>query len=356
MANVRFEKFEMKYGCFLPEDFKKFMNNYGGDALFGSCRFEYGENIVNNLLRIPGEMDFHLIPFGDVGNGDYYCFYKYGPECDEYYVGIWLHETQNFVILNSSFQGFLYKCALDDYFSTLLPNEDLNDNEDPTFLKECFDRCKALSEEYGFNFDKIRTLKDEFDYHKFMVDYDSNAIQSLCFLGIHYLKQKDKIGVDYLDQARNIYKPYVAPNYLLGKALYSMDKDGGGFFMEALRGSLVLTGYSYWEEDYLEIPEDVHREIALMVDERLGSVEEEFERKLYQGADPYDFELRLELARHYQRNHDSQMAVIEYNNALFCCENKFYKKDILNEALISARENGQMFLTGIIEQDIRKLR
>jgi hypothetical protein len=53
---------------------------------------------------------------------------------------------------------------------------------------------------------------------------------------------------------------------LIGKALINEKASGEGVFKKALKTSLLLTGYSYWEEDYLEIPEDVHREIALYID------------------------------------------------------------------------------------------
>lgn len=356
MGNVRFEKFEMKYGCYLPEDFKKFMNKYGGDAQFGSCRFEYSENIINNILRIPGEMDFHLIPFGDVGNGDCYCFYKYGEHSNECYVGIWLHDTRNFVILTSSFKGFIYKCILDDYLSTVMPNEDFTNEENMIFTKESVDRSEKLALDYGFDFEKIKTIKNEFDYHELMAEYDNQAIQSLCYLGNKLIRKKDKRGVDFLDTARKIYRPYVAPNYLLGKALISMGKDGNEFFLQALRGSVILTGYSYWEEDYLEIPEDVHREIALLADDSLKNSEGFFEKKLYNGADPYDYEIRLQMARDYEDMSDYSMAMVEYNNAVFCCEDKSLIKEILSEALQSATRGRLTFLTGFIEQDIRKLR
>lgn len=356
MGNVRFEKFEMKYGCFLPEDFKRFMNKYGGDALFGSCRFEYPENIINNLLRVPGEMDFHLIPFGDVGNGDRYCFYKYGEHSEDYYVGIWLHDTGNFVILSSSFKGFIYKCILDDYLSTVVPNDDFSYEENRLFTQECIERSQNLAAEYGFDYEKVKLLKDEFDYHEFMVEFDNKAIQSLCYLGYKLIRQKDKRGVDFLDAARKIYKPYIAPNYLLGKALHNMDKDGAGFFLQALKGSLILTGYSYWEEDFLEIPEDVHREIALLVDQRLEDSNDLLEQRIFLGADPYDYELRLEMARSYITSENYSMAMVEYNNAVFCCEDKEKIKEILIEALQGATKGGMLFLTGLLEQDIRKLR
>lgn len=356
MGTIRFEKFEMKYGCYLPEDFKKFMNKYGGDAQFGSCRFEYPENIINNILRIPGEMDFHLIPFGDVGNGDVYCFYKYGASSEEYYVGIWLHETTNFVILTSSFKGFLYKCILDDYFSTVIPNDDFSPSENMLFIKECTERSEKLAIEYGIDFERVKQLKNEFDYHEFMVEFDNKAIQSLCYLGAKLIKRKDKRGVDFLDAARKIYKPYVAPNYLLGKALFDLERDGDALLLQALRGSVILTGYSYWEEDFLEIPEDVHREIALLVDDSLKHMKDFFEKKIYYGTDPYDFELRLEMARHYIEDDDYSMAMVEYNNAIYCCEDKSYIKEILTEALQAAIDGGLIFLIGLIEQDIRKLR
>jgi hypothetical protein len=358
MSIVRFEKFEMKYGCYLPEDFKRFMINHGGDVQFGSCRFEYPVNIINNIIRIPGKMDFHLIPFGDVGNGDYYCFYKYGEHSEDYFVGIWLHETGNFVILASSFKGFMYKCALDDYLSTIIPNEDFSVEENILFSSESVERCENLSKEFEFNLENIKGMENENDYHKLMVKYDDKAIQSICFLGVSLINKRDIRGESYLDNATKIYPPYSAPYYLLGKAMFDIDnkKDGIDLYLKALRGSLILTGYSYWEEDFLEIPEDVHREMALLVDESLKDSKDFFERRIYNGVDPYDYEFRLELARGYVTNNNYAMAMIEYNNAIFCSENKEITKDILKEAMEKSIAGGLYFLTGLIEQDIRKFR
>lgn len=230
MNKVRFEKFEMKYGSYLPEDFKKFMLKFGGDTQFGSCRFEYPENIINNLIRIPGKMDFHLIPFGDIGNGDYYCFYKYGSVADEYYIGIWLHETRNFVILTSNFRSFIYKCLLDDYLSTLIPNDSLSESENAISCEESLLRCRLLSEEYNFDLNKVKNMKNEYDYHKFMIEYDSKAIQSLCFVGKSLIKKKDPKGFNILENVINYCWFYTAPYYLIGKALYNLGKDCNAYF------------------------------------------------------------------------------------------------------------------------------
>ena len=64
--------------------------------------------MISNIVRIYGKMDFHLFPFGFVGNGDYYCFYKYWENREDYFVGIWLHETNNFVVLCKTFKAFMY--------------------------------------------------------------------------------------------------------------------------------------------------------------------------------------------------------------------------------------------------------
>ncbi|SKA85328.1 SMI1-KNR4 cell-wall [Caloramator quimbayensis] len=356
MNKVRFEKFEMKYGSYLPEDFKRFLIKYGGDAQFGSCRFEYAENIINNILRVPGEMDFHLIPFGDIGNGDYYCFYKYGPFADDYYVGIWLHETRNFVILASSFKSFIYKCLLDDYLSTLIPNESLSESENAVSCEESLERCKILSEEYNFDFKKVKNMKNEFDYHRFMLEYDEKALQSLCFVGKSLMNKKDLKGFNMLENAIKHCYFYTAPYYLLGKMFYNTGKDGNMYFKQALKTSLGITGYSYWEEDYLEIPLDVHREIALYVDNALGKSKDFIHIKIYNGEDPYDYKFRLSIAREYIKNNDYDNAMIEYNNALFCCEDKSALKDILKEACNAAKEGGLLYLAGIIENDVRKIR
>jgi hypothetical protein len=356
MSRLRFEKFEMKYGYYLPDDFKEFIYKYGGDAQFGSCRFDFPDNIINNIIRLPWEMDFHLIPFGDVGNGDYYCFYRFGPEVKDIYVGIWLHETRNFVILASSFKSFLYKCLLDDFLSTVVPNDELSVEDAATTYIESIERCRELSAEFQFDFDKVKNMKDEFDYHRLMVEYDEKAIQSLCFIGKTLLKRKDIRGFDFLQKAKSICTYYTAPYYLIGKSLFNIGRDSKGYFLKALKTSLVLTGYSYWEEDYLEIPEDLHREITLIVDKHLIEYDDFLYKSIYAGRDPYSVDLRLELAEKYIHDKNYSMAMMEYNNALFCCEDKAAAKDILKLALLKAKEGGLSYLTGIIEHDIKILR
>lgn len=356
MNRLRFEKFEMKYGYFFPLEFKAFMNKYGGDTQFGSCRFEYPDNIINNIIRIPYEMDFHLIPFGDIGNGDYYCFYRYGAEQNEYFIGIWLHETRNFVILASNFKSFLYKCLLDDYLSTVVINEELSEDERLLSSAESLERCDLLSREYGYDLDKVKKMKDEFDYHRLMVEYDNSALQSLCFIGKYLLKNGDKSGFDFLEQGRKVYSFYSAPYYLAGKALININKEPKDIFLKALKTSLVLTGYSYWEEDYLEIPEDLHREITLYVDKYLKDSRDYLEERLYNGQDPYSYELRLEMAKLYASQEKYNDSMIEYSNALFCCDDKNIAKEILKQALQAAKDGGVNYLTGIIEHDIRILK
>jgi hypothetical protein len=356
MNKLRFEKFEMKYGYYLPEDFKGFIYKYGGDSQFGSCRFNYPDNIINNLLRLPWEMDFHLIPFGDVGNGDYYCFYRYGPNSKDYYVGIWLHETSNFVILTSSFKSFMYKCVLDDFLSTVIVNEEISSDENAIAASESLERCEELSAEFGFDFEKIRNMKDEFDYHKLMVEYDDSSVQSLCFIGKTLLKRNDIRGFDFLQRAKNVCSFYTAPYYLMAKGLMGIGKNPKEYLLDALKTSLSLTGYSYWEEDYLEIPEDVHREISLFADSFLNEKDDILYKSLYLGSDPYTDELRCKVAKEYVKEGKYNMAMIEYNNALFCCEDKDVAREILRYALSDAKEGGLYYLTGIIEHDIKLLR
>ncbi len=356
MNRLRFEKFEMKYGYFFPSDFKEFMNKYGGDTQFGSCRFEYSNNIINNIIRIPYKMDFHLIPFGDIGNGDYYCFYRYGAEVDDCFIGIWLHETRNFVILASNFKSFLYKCMLDDYLSTVVLNEELSDNERTLTNAESLERCKLLSNEYGYDLDKVKAMKNEFDYHRLMVEYDNRALQSLCFIGKHLLKNGDKGGFDFLERAIAVYPFYTAPYYLAGKGLINTNKDPGDIFKRGLKTSLMLTGYSYWEEDYLEIPEDLHREITLYVDKYLKNSEDYLEKRLYSGEDPYSLKLRLQMARHYSSQGKYYSSMLEYSNAVFCCEEQSAAKEVLKEALKASIDGGINHLTRIIEHDIRFLK
>ncbi|SEF51320.1 SMI1 / KNR4 family (SUKH-1) [Caloramator fervidus] len=333
---TRLEKFEMKYGYFLPNDFKRFIKKFGGDVQFGSCRFEYVENMVNNLLRIPGKMNFHLFPFGDVGNGDYYCFYKYGPKVEDYFVGIWLHETRNFIILASDFISFMYKCALDDIMSVNLIQDDFDYG---ITSEEILSRVNILSKEYGFNVEKIKQVQNEVDYHKFMIEYDEKSIQSLCYLGRYYINENTKEAKLYLEKVIDIFPYYTAPYYILGQYYLLKGNDFKDYFKKGLNTSLDLTGFSYWEEDYIEIPEDVHREMLLYL-------EDEFK-------DPYDAEYRLYLARKYSKQGEYEKAMIEYNNVLYCTEDKDIIKETLKSAHKDSLQGGLLYLSKIIENDLK---
>lgn len=356
MSTAKFEKFEMKYGYLLPKEFKYFMLKHGGDSQFGSCRFEYPDNIINNLLRLPGDMDFHLVPFGDIGNGDYYCFYRYGENIDDYYVGIWLHETHNFVILASTFKSFMYKCLLDDFLSMIDPIEDLSDEEIQMANLESMERGMELSEEFGFDIEKVKKMKDEVDYHKLMIKYDDKAVQSLCYIGKWMFNIDKNKGLFYLKKAYDACKYYTAPYYIAGEMLADDEQESIHFLTKSLKTSLVLTGFSYWQEDFLEIPEDVHREVALILDDELKDSKDAFGKRLYMGEDPYSVELRMDMARRYSKMELYDMSINEYNNALYCAEDNQTKKEILKEALGVIDFSGMYFLKKIVEYDIRRLK
>ena len=356
MNSLRIEKFEMKYGYYLPSDYKAFLYKYGGDSQFGSCTFEYADCIVNNILRQPGEMDFHLVPFGDIGNGDYYCFYRYGAARPDYYIGIWLNETKNFVVLASDFKSFMYKCMLDDYLSTMSMDENDKDVETAAGINESLERCQILSEEYGFDFDMVKKMANEMDYHSLMVQHDPHAVQSLCFVGKRLLNYGDDKGKEYLKRVMDIFPQYTASYYIYGRQRLGLLRKSGKELLQALNSSLVTTGYSYWEEDYLEIPEDVHREILLYADSMIKNEEGILEKGLYGGRDPYDADFRLECARHYAKEGNISRAIREYSNALFCCEDKGAYREVLGYALKDIKDAGIYYLEEIIEHDLRLLR
>ncbi|KRQ87981.1 hypothetical protein ABG79_00146 [Caloramator mitchellensis] len=348
---TRFEKFEMKYGYFLSEEFKKFMQKFGGDTQFGSCRFEYSENIANNLLRVPGKMNINLLPFGDIGNGDYYCFYKYGPRKEEYYIGIWLHETRNFIVLASNFKSFMYKCLLDDIMSLNLIEDD---SEYGITSDEILYRINVLSEEFGFDVEKAMLCDNEYNYHKFLVEYDNKAIQSLCFLGKKMIENNEKNGKKALEKVINEMPIYTAPYYILGKHNEILSGSYEKMYLQGLKTSLDLTGFSYWEEDFIEIPEDVHREMLFFIDEEKNK---EFLKEYYLlDKDPYDAEVRLKLAKKYVKQGEYEKAVVEYNNALYCNEDKEFAREILKIALNDVCDGGLLYLKNIIENDLKFLR
>lgn len=355
MNRLKIEKFEMKYGYYLPSEYKAFLYKYGGDSQFGSCRFEYADSIVSNILRQPGEMDFHLVPFGDIGNGDYYCFYRYGIHESDYYIGIWLNETKNFVVLTSDFKSFMYKCMLDDYLSTLGAEEE-NNMDIAAGISESIERCELLSKEYGFDFKSIKVMANDMDYHSLMAKHDPKAIQSLCFIGKKLLSRGDDRGMEYLKKVMEIFPQYTASYYLYGRSNMGLLHSTGRELVKAIGSSLVTTGYSYWEEDYLEIPEDVHREILLYVDSYLENKEGFLEKSLYSGKDPYDADLRLECARRWAKEGNISKAIGEYSNALFCCDDKGAYREVLGYALKDIKGAGIYYLEEIIEHDLKHLR
>ncbi|MEF9951309.1 MAG: SMI1/KNR4 family protein [Clostridium sp.] len=357
MSKLRFEKFEMKYGYFLPYDFKEFMNKVGSDNHFGSCSFECSENIVNNIIRVYGLMDIRLVPFGVVGNGDYYCFYRYGQGIDDYYIGIWLSESRNFIALCSNFKSFLYRCCLDDYFSTIVVNTEISIEDNAILNKESIERCEYLCSEYDFDLNKVKSVEDKFDYHNLMVEYDPLAIQSLCFLGRYYLDDDNEKGIDYLNIVKENFKTYAAPYYILGK--YYFDKGISSSrveFLEGISSSLVLTGYSYWEEDFVDIPLEVHRNMSYYIDGRKLTSDRFLESSIIRGKDPYSLILRLEFAEKCREKEMYSEAVDEYANAIYCTDDRVIIKDILREALACCDEGGIFYLRKLIMQDIKYLK
>ncbi|MEG0641067.1 MAG: hypothetical protein RR515_00585, partial [Clostridium sp.] len=112
----------------------------------------------------------------------------------------------------------------------------------------------------------------------------------------------------------------------------------------------------YWEEDYIEIPRDVHRNMSYYLDETNISKNDFLEDALVKGRDPYSLILRLEIAERYKSKDKYKEALMEYSNALYCCDDNEICKDILKEALYCCREGGIIYLIKIIEQDIRLLR
>lgn len=352
MNRFRFEKFEMKYGYFLPNEFKDFMKRFGGDTQFGSCNFEYTNNITNNLLRVHGKMDFHLLPFGIVGNGDYYCFYRYGEDIDDYFIGIWLHETNNFIILCKTFKSFIYRCALDDYFATTISNEKLEFEENVKFCEESLKRFYSICDIYGFDINKIKTIKTQIDYHKVMIEFDPYAVQSLCYLGKYYLDSNKNKAIKYLESVKKICDFYTAPYYILGK--YYIEKgmrEGKEEITNGIKTSLVLTGFSYWEEDFIDIPSDVHRNMIYY----LKSINIS-EKEIVLDKDPYSVIFRLKIAQKLRKQSRHKEALREYSNALFCCDDNTVCKDILREALHCSEEGGLLYLYKLIEKDIRLMK
>ncbi|GFR35415.1 SMI1/KNR4 family protein [Thermobrachium celere] len=354
MMKNRLEKFEMKYGYFFPKEYKEFIYKFGGDSQFGSCRFEYPENIAANILRIPGKMDFRLVPFGDISNGDLYCFYRYGPEIEDYFIGLYLHETGNFVILASNFKSFMYRCMLDDYFASINANEDLSFEDNLSASFECLERCEILSKEFGFNLDEIKQYRSELDYHNLMIKKDGKAVQSLCYLGKYYLEKEDyKKGFYYINKAIKTYNNYFAPYYILGKHLLLLGKiDGYTYLKRAIKRSLSLTGYSYWQEDFIDIPEDAHRDVALYLED-MFDYDDLLERKLMRGADPYDIKLRMAIAKEYYKIGKYKHAIEECCNALYCSRGNSI--EVLEFALELSKVSGDSYITKIIENDIKNL-
>lgn len=352
MSRNKVEKFEMKYGYFLPEDFKDFIEKFGGNCTFGSCSFDYREDVTNNFIRSSGKMDFHLVPFGMVGNGDYYCFYRFSEKKEDYFIGIWLSETRNFVILCKTFKSFIYRCALDDFFATIISHDNLSFKESVKISEESLKKCYEICGIYGFDIEKIKRIKSQLDYHKLMVEFDESAIQSLCYLGKYYLNINREKAFGYFKRVKSICPTYTAPYYILGK--YYMGKgmrECREEFKKGLKSSLIFTGFSYWEEDFIDIPEDVHRSMLSWL-----NMLNKDENIIFIDKDPYNTILRLEIAQKFRKQSKYKEALTEYANAIYCCEDNTLCKDILREALVCSKESGELYLVKLIEYDIKLLK
>ena len=78
----RIEKFEIKIGCRLPEDFKYFLRQHNSISLMGDNVYGLGEEMKGSSLdkvyeiehfEVENPMPKELLPFSPDGRGNHYC-------------------------------------------------------------------------------------------------------------------------------------------------------------------------------------------------------------------------------------------------------------------------------------------
>lgn len=356
----RFEKFERKYDFPLPDSYKLFITELGDGYIIGNCEFYSAADFIDNNLRLAGAMEPGLFPFGGLGNGDCFCFLKYGDNQDEYFIVLWLNETYNYVILNSTFDNFIYNCLLQEYKALIYPDEYMAEGSKEEY-EECIDRINSVASLFDFDLETIEKARDEQALNKLILERDPFAVQLLCMEGSRLLPIDSKKGQDYLTRAMCFSPDYTAHYFILGK--YLLDKDMTEALDLLFKGAatpVAGSGYSYWDEDDAGIPENVLDEMYKIISSSMDLLPEKCRNSPYMDfilkGEPYDPSFRFVLAEKLLKNEDYHNCIKELNNVLLLTDDMKLKIKVLETLAPLYDKVGLTWAAVICRRDIKYIK
>lgn len=359
--NYRFEKFERKYNFQLPDSYKLFITELGDGYILGNCEFYSATDFIDNNLRLGGAMDARLFPFGGLGNGDCFCFLKYGDNPEEYYVVLWLNETYNYVILNSTFDNFIYNCMLQEYKALLYPEEYMAEGTKDEY-EECIDRINSVSSLFDFDLETVENAKDEQALNSLLLQRDPSAVQLLCIEGRSLLQSEDPEGEKYIERAMCFSPNYAAHYYILGKYLFDkgMKEEALKLLFKATSAPLAASGYSYWDEDDAGVPENVMDEVFEIIAANASLLSEDTRKSTYMDfilrGKPYDPDFRYILAEKYLNDGELSNCIREFNNVLILTEDFKLKITILEKLMPIYEREGLVWASAVCRKDIKYIK
>ena len=357
---VRFEKFERKYNFQLPDSYKLLIAEMGDGYVIGNCEFYSASDFIDNNLRAGGAMEVGLFPFGGLGNGDCFCFLKYGENPEEYYIVLWLNETYNYVILNSTFDNFLYNCMIQEYKALLYPDEYMAEGSKDEY-EECIDKINSVSSLFDFNLEEVEMAKNESDLNSLILNRDPSAVQLLCQEGRKMLASKNEEGVKYLKRAMCFSPDYTAHYYILSKYLMKVDaKEAVKLLYKSALTPVAASGYSYWEEDDIGVPENVLDEIFSTLSLNREMLPKQYRESLYMSfimeQRPYDSDFRFVFAKKLFDDGEYLQSIKEFNNVLILTEDYKLKIKVLDMLIPIYEKVGLVWASAICRKDIKYIK